>query len=135
VDAFQNQLLEKAKPDKNSKTGGALSQIKIAKAAGQEIQDGGDPGALCDEGVGASGHFAGGKVCIEECKHVKEDGNPQQDPPPKFDASAARASKHRRQPYGGAQSNQEKNQCPDAARILAAIELSQPRQEEREQER
>jgi len=107
--ALQRRLEENAKAQKNDKTGGALPEIKIAKATSQEIEDGGDPRTLCDEGIGAGGHFAGGKVGIEECKDVEEDGNPQQDPPTKGSGSVP---EHRRQPNGDAESNQERNQCP-----------------------
>jgi hypothetical protein len=83
----------KPSPKKNTKTDGALSQIKIAEAASQEIQDCGDPRALCNEWIRAGGHFAGGKVGIEESKYVKEEGNAKQDCPPEDCETACGACK------------------------------------------
>src|SRR5262249_3451857 len=124
-----NRLLKNPQSDEHAEAQGALPEVKIAEAPGEQVEYRGDPRAFGNEGVSTGGHLAGGEVRVEKGKGVEKDSDASQNAPKEIDASAG-GELRSKQNRGGSR-EKKKREDPHGPGLFAAVKLPEAGQHER----
>jgi hypothetical protein len=113
--------LQYPKPEEDPKPECALSEIEVAEAARQQIQNGGNAGTFRDKGLGAGSHLASCKERIKKRENIYKYGYTERDPPQEGEKLSIRITE-----VSGIDcrhAKKENRQGPEASCKLAAVKL------------